>query len=308
MSAAILCLAACIINIRSKAGMYGNSMNMPWAKHFLLLTGKEWSNMTAPWGAQLWSKKVALIYRYWQNMQPNETCRWTYLNIFYISKPACILPSVPFKWRKPDSYLLHSWSPRRQEHIEDVTGSETSSAADQNMLFCKLLIPLWCGIIIKTPWSPMLNCVLDIWTSLLWQWPCYLALVQVKVNVDVQGNNQDISLTWAARQKRVLGVKRCCIFSQNINTKTMTHPSYSWNSALATSNTSHWIQNFNYLFQFHLWNSPWVSVQPPSTLYSSKTMTIIRHTNLGPPSCKHKHLVKDDFLTLVHLFGTICLK
>jgi len=110
----------------------------------------------------------------------------------------------PFKWRKPNSYLLHSWSPWRQEHIEDVSGSETSSAADQNMLFCKLLIPLWSGIIIKTPWTLMRNCVLDIWTSLVWQWPCYLALVQVKVNVDVQGNNQDISLTWAARQRRVV--------------------------------------------------------------------------------------------------------
>ena len=38
--------------------------------------------------------------------------------------------------------------------------------------------------------------------------------------------------------------------------------------------TSHSIQNFNYLLQLHLWNSPSVSVRSPSTLYSSKTITI----------------------------------
>jgi len=42
---------------------------------------------------------------------------------------------------------------------------------------------------------------------------------------------------------------------------------------LATSNTSHSIQNFNYLLQFHLWNIPSVSVRSISTLYSSKTVT-----------------------------------
>ena len=57
------------------------------------------------------------------------------------------------------------------------------------------------------------------------------------------------------------------------------HPSYSWNSALATSNASHSIQNFNYLLQFHLWNSPSVSIRSLSTLYW--------HTNLCHPPCKH---------------------
>ena len=46
--------------------------------------------------------------------------------------------------------------------------------------------------------------------------------------------------------------------------------------------TLHWIpvthrislQNFNYLLQLHLWNSPSVTVRSPSTLYSSKTITI----------------------------------
>ena len=47
------------------------------------------------------------------------------------------------------------------------------------------------------------------------------------------------------------------------------------------SNTLHSIQNFNYLLQFHLWNSPSISVRSPSTLYSSKTITIcIWYTNL----------------------------
>ena len=44
--------------------------------------------------------------------------------------------------------------------------------------------------------------------------------------------------------------------------------------ALATSNTWLPIQNFEYLLQFHLWNSRSVSVRSPSTLYSSKTITI----------------------------------
>ena len=89
------------------------------------------------------------------------------------------------------------------------------------------------------------------------------------------------------------------------------HPSDSWNSALATSNTSHSIQNFNYLLHCHLWNSHSVSVQSPSTLHSSKTKSAIHisHTNLCHPACKHKkHLVKDRFLTLAHLFGTTWLK
>ena len=59
---------------------------------------------------------------------------------------------------------------------------------------------------------------------------------------------------------------------------------------LATSNTSQSTQNFSYLLQFHLWNSPSVSVRSPSTLYSNKTITIcIWHTNLCHPPCKHKN-------------------
>ena len=46
--------------------------------------------------------------------------------------------------------------------------------------------------------------------------------------------------------------------------------------------TLHWLpvthriqyKMFNYLLQLHLWNSPSVSVRSPSTLYSSKTITI----------------------------------
>ena len=34
------------------------------------------------------------------------------------------------------------------------------------------------------------------------------------------------------------------------------------------------IGNFNYLLQFHLWNSPSLSVRSPSTVCSSKTVTI----------------------------------
>ena len=45
-------------------------------------------------------------------------------------------------------------------------------------------------------------------------------------------------------------------------------------TALATSNTLYSIQNFNYRLQFHLWNSPSVSVRSPSALHSSKTITI----------------------------------
>ena len=65
-----------------------------------------------------------------------------------------------------------------------------------------------------------------------------------------------------------------------------------------------------FLLQFHLRNSPSVSVWSPSALYSSKTVMIcIWHTNLCYPSCKHQNIfVKDRFLTLAHLLGTICLK
>ena len=78
----------------------------------------------------------------------------------------------------------------------------------------------------------------------------------------------------------------------------------------ASNIISHSIQNVNYLLQFHLWNSPPVSVQSPSTLYSSKTVMIhIGHMHLCHPSCKHKNIWgKIVFLTLAHLFGIICLQ
>ena len=76
-------------------------------------------------------------------------------------------------------------------------------------------------------------------------------------------------------------------------------------TALATSNTSHSIQNFNYLLQLHLWNSPSVSVLSPSTLYSSKTITIcIWHTNLCHPPCKHKNI----WWKIFFLCWPICLE
>ena len=65
------------------------------------------------------------------------------------------------------------------------------------------------------------------------------------------------------------------------------------------------------MLQFHLWNSPSVSVhllQPytPARQLRSASDT---DTNRFHPSCIHKkHLVKDLFLMLAHLFGTICLK
>jgi len=39
-----------------------------------------------------------------------------------------------------------------------------------------------------------------------------------------------------------------------------------WLLPVSSSSTSHSIQNFNYLLQFHLWNSPSISVRSPSTL------------------------------------------
>ena len=73
----------------------------------------------------------------------------------------------------------------------------------------------------------------------------------------------------------------------------------------ATSYTSHSIQNFNYLLQLHLWNSPSVSVRSPSTLCSSKTITIcIWHTNLCHPPCKHKNI----WWKIFFLCWPICLE
>ena len=72
-----------------------------------------------------------------------------------------------------------------------------------------------------------------------------------------------------------------------------------------TSNTLHSIQNFNYLLQFHLWNSPSVSVWSPSTLYSIKTITIcIWHTNLCHPPCKHENI----WWKIFFLCWPICLE
>ena len=72
-----------------------------------------------------------------------------------------------------------------------------------------------------------------------------------------------------------------------------------------TKSVWHSIQNFNYLLQFHLWNSPSVSVRSPSTLYSSKTITIcIWHTHLCHPPCKHKNI----WWKIFFLCWPICLE
>ena len=78
-------------------------------------------------------------------------------------------------------------------------------------------------------------------------------------------------------------------------------------TALATSNTSHSIQNVNYLLQFHLGNSPSLSVWSPWALYSSKTITVcIRHMNLCYPSYKHKNIWWN--WKIVFLRWPICLE
>ena len=78
---------------------------------------------------------------------------------------------------------------------------------------------------------------------------------------------------------------------------------------MATSNTSHSIQNFNYLLQFHLWNSlselsDLLQPYAPARQLQSTSNTwifVIPHVNT-------KTLVKDHFLLLAHLFRTIFLK
>ena len=78
---------------------------------------------------------------------------------------------------------------------------------------------------------------------------------------------------------------------------------------MATSNTSHSIKNFNYLLQFHLWNSsselsdllqPYAPARQLRST-SNTSIFVIPHVNT-------KTLVKDHFLLLAHLFRTIFLK
>ena len=69
--------------------------------------------------------------------------------------------------------------------------------------------------------------------------------------------------------------------------------------------SSIWHLLTNYLLQFHLWNSPSVSVWSCSTLYSRKTITIcIWHTNLCHPPRKHKNI----WWKIFFLCWPICLE
>ena len=56
---------------------------MPWANFFLLFISKERTNMVVPWAADVWSRQVLLLHKYWWNQltshflrdQPNSILR-----------------------------------------------------------------------------------------------------------------------------------------------------------------------------------------------------------------------------------------
>ena len=60
MSAAILCLAACVCVIMNKVSNVAQVSVMSRGNVFLLFIGREWTNMAIPWGAQAWSEKAVL--------------------------------------------------------------------------------------------------------------------------------------------------------------------------------------------------------------------------------------------------------
>ena len=74
---------------------------------------------------------------------------------------------------------------------------------------------------------------------------------------------------------------------------------------ISASNTSHSVQNFNCLLQFHLWNSLSLSVRSPSTLCSSKTIRIrIRRPSFCLPLRKHRNIWRK----IVFLRWSVCLE
>lgn len=66
-----------------------------WHKHLLchdraclllFFTDKvQWTNMTAPWGVHVWSKKALLLYKYWQNH-----IKLLSATFLYLCRPACM--------------------------------------------------------------------------------------------------------------------------------------------------------------------------------------------------------------------------
>ena len=63
VSAAVVCLAFCTTDIVNKAGIGGKSIKYVTSWPFLLLIGKEWIDMAAPWGAPFPSKKEIHLYK-----------------------------------------------------------------------------------------------------------------------------------------------------------------------------------------------------------------------------------------------------
>ena len=62
-----------VCDIRNRPGMCGRSVHYITSPS-LFFNGKEWTNMAAPWQAQIWSKAVLLLYRYWKrhHMKPAD--------------------------------------------------------------------------------------------------------------------------------------------------------------------------------------------------------------------------------------------
>ena len=74
------------------ADMRGSSSYYVLIRPFLLFIGKEQTNMAAPCGTLIWSKKMYLCYK---NIieQPNDVRKWKCLHVFCVFKP-----SYMFAW------------------------------------------------------------------------------------------------------------------------------------------------------------------------------------------------------------------
>ena len=69
VSAAILCPTACVSDVMNKASVLARVLNILWANLFLLFLSKEWSNMAAPWGAQIQSMtelETLVLFKHWK--------------------------------------------------------------------------------------------------------------------------------------------------------------------------------------------------------------------------------------------------
>lgn len=149
--------------------MCGHSIRYITRQPFLLFFGKEQTSMIAPWGTQIWSKKVLLWEKKILTEQQYKACRWKHLQIFSVFRPSCVFCFVSFNtssWRRMMMIMM------RENH---------SGSCFKQMVKATLLLDLTQRVAHSASWWHVNNACLNHF--LIWCQRCstYMAPVCDKI-------------------------------------------------------------------------------------------------------------------------------